>query len=115
MTLPPPQRTRFQALQSRLGSGLREQVLRSWRAASLTLLSLLAGFFAAQNVSGLLLARLPGGRPLVVLGLVLLVEVLVRLRSRFVRDQPPLGWVIVDNLRIGAVYAIVFEAFNLGS
>jgi hypothetical protein len=115
MTSPPPQRTRFQELQGRLGSGLREQVLRSWRAASLTLLSLLIGFFAAQNVSGLLLARLPGGRPLVVLGLVVLVEVLVRLRSRFVRDQPPLGWVIVDNLRIGAVYAIVFEAFKLGT
>jgi hypothetical protein len=26
------------------------------------------------------------------------------LRSRLVRDEPPLGWVIVDNLRIGATY-----------
>jgi hypothetical protein len=115
MMSPPPQRTRFQQFQVRLGSGLREQVLRSWRVASLTLLSLLVGFFVAQNVGGLLLAQLPGGRPLVVLGLVLLVEALVRLRSQVVRDQPPLGWVIVDNLRIGAVYAIVLEAFKLGT
>ncbi len=115
MTLPPPQRTRFQRLLSRSGAGLREQVLRSWRSASLTLLSLLVGFFAAQNVSGLLLAKLPGGRPLVVMALVLLVELLIRLRTRLVRDQAPLGWVIADNLRIGAVYAVVLEAFKLGT
>ena len=47
--------------------------------------------------------------------MVVVLEVLVRLRSR-VRIEPwPLGWLALDNLRIGTVYAVVFEAFKLGS
>ena len=44
-----------------------------------------------------------------------LVELLIRLRSRVVRDPLPLIWQIVDNLRIGLVYAFVLEAFKVGS
>jgi len=43
------------------------------------------------------------------------LELVVRLRSRFVGDRPGLGWVIADNLRLGLVYAVVLEAFKLGS
>ena len=50
-----------------------------------------------------------------VLGLLLVIETLVRLRSRLVRAEPSLAWVIVDNLRIGATYSIVLEAFKLGT
>jgi hypothetical protein len=39
----------------------------------------------------------------------------VRLRSRLVRSEPGLGWLMADNLRIGLVYAVVLEAFKLGS
>jgi hypothetical protein len=51
----------------------------------------------------------------VVLVMVLLVELLVRLRSRFVRGRPPLGWMLIDNMRLGAVYSVVLEAFKLGT
>jgi hypothetical protein len=50
-----------------------------------------------------------------VLLMVLLVELVVRLRGRLAAPQPGLGWVIVDNLRIGMVYAVVLEAFKLGT
>jgi hypothetical protein len=39
----------------------------------------------------------------------------IRIRSRMVLSRPDLGWVIVDNLRLGLVYAIVLEAFKLGT
>jgi hypothetical protein len=39
----------------------------------------------------------------------------VRLRGRLAPSQPGLGWVVLDNLRIGAVYAVVLEAFKLGT
>jgi hypothetical protein len=39
----------------------------------------------------------------------------VRLRTRLVKGEPPLGWVMLDNLRIGVVYALMLEAFKLGS
>ncbi len=115
MTRLPVQRTRFQGLISRIGGSLMGQLRRSWRAGSLALLALLVGFFAGQNLTALLLNAAPGGRPAVVLLFVLLVEALVRLRSRFVASDPPLAWVLVDNLRIGACYAVVLEAFKLGT
>ena len=85
MTIP-PQRTRYAAFERRLGRSLLGQLRRSWRHASLALLSLLIGYFLSQNLISLLLVRVPGGRPAVVLTLVLSMEVLVRLRTRVVRS-----------------------------
>ncbi|MDM7952901.1 MAG: DUF565 domain-containing protein [Cyanobium sp. CZS 25K] len=115
MTRLPVQRTRFQGLISQLGGSVIGVLRRSWRAGSLASLALLIGFFAGQNLTSLLLFAAPGGRPIVVLGVLLLMEVLVRLRSRLVGAEPSLAWVIVDNLRIGATYSIVLEAFKLGT
>jgi hypothetical protein len=39
----------------------------------------------------------------------------VRLRTLLVGPEPSLGWVIVDNLRIGLTFAVVYEAFKLGT
>jgi len=116
MTIPPQQRTRYAALERRLGRSLLGQLRRSWRHASLALLSLLVGYFLSQNLIGLLLVRVPGGRPAVVLSLVLSMEFLVRLRTRAQRaEEAPLVWVMLDNLRLGATYAAVLEAFKLGT
>lgn len=116
MTRTPLQQTRYATVERRLGSALLGQVRRSWRAGSLALLALLVGYFFAQNLIALLLIRLPGGRPAVVLTIVLITELLVRLRTRLARgEERPLAWVLVDNLRIGAIYAVVLEAFKLGT
>lgn len=115
MSGPARQRTRLQRLEQGLGASLFTQLRQSWRAGSLSLLALLGGFYLAQNLASLLLLKVHGGRPFVVLLLVLLFELAVRLRSRFVKDSPSLGWVMVDNLRIGATYSLVLEAFKLGS
>jgi hypothetical protein len=32
-----------------------------------------------------------------------------------VGGEPSIGWVIADNLRVGMVYSVVFEAFKLGT
>jgi dolichol kinase len=116
MTRPPLQQTRYAAMERLLGSALLGRVRRSWRAGSLALLALLVGYFCAQNFIALLLIRLPGGRPAAVLMIVLVTEVLVRLRTRLARgEERPLAWVLIDNLRIGAIYAVVLEAFKLGT
>lgn len=114
MTRLPLQRTRFDRLQRRLGDQLLGGFRGSWRRRSLSVLALLLGFYAGENITALWLERV-GQRPVVVLLLVLLLEAVVRLRSRLVATQPGLGWVIADNLRIGLVYAVVLEAFKLGS
>ena len=86
--------------------------MRSWR--------LLCGFYLAQNLTTLLVIHLPGGRPGAALGMLLVVEVMVRLRSRWLREPSatgwvPTGWVVADNLRVGAIYSVVLEAFKLGT
>lgn len=115
MNGPARQSTRLQRLERRFGGSLLTQLRASWRAGSLSLLGLLLGFYLAQNLSSLFLIHLPGGRPIGVLVFVLVCELLVRLRSRLASDNPALAWVIVDNLRIGATYAVVLEAFKLGT
>lgn len=114
MSPPPLQATRFDRLQRRLGDGLLGAFRGSWRRRSLSVLAVLIGFYIGQNITALLLERLLF-RPLVVLLLVVLIELVVRLRTRLVADVPSLAWVICDNLRIGLVFAVVLEAFKLGS
>ncbi|MEN9387382.1 MAG: hypothetical protein RLZZ255_358 [Cyanobacteriota bacterium] len=113
MTLP-LQPTRFDGLQRRVGGFLLGGFRGSWRRRSLAVLALLLGFYAGENITALWLERV-GQRPLVVLLLVLLLELVVRLRTRLVGDRPRLGWILIDNLRLGVVYAVVLEAFKLGS
>jgi hypothetical protein len=114
MTRLPLQRTRFDRVQRRFGDLLVGGLRGSWRRRSAGVLALLLGFYAGQNITALWLERV-GQRPVVVVVVVLILELLVRLRTRLVTDQVPLIWVVLDNLRIGLVYAVVLEAFKLGS
>ena len=112
---PPRQQTRLQRVLDQLGRNLRAQIGTRWATASTALLALLGGIFLGENLSAILLWKLTGGRPILVLGMVVVYEVLVRLRTRAVSDVPSLGWVVIDNLRMGVVFALVLEAFKLGS
>lgn len=111
----PRQQTRLQQVLDQVGRNVRAQIGTRWATASTALLALLGGIFLGENLSALLLWKLTGGRPILVLGMVVVYEVLVRLRTRAVKDVPTLGWVVIDNLRMGLVFALVLEAFKLGS
>jgi len=111
----PIQRTRFQRLSERLVGMVLGNWRGNWRHRSAVLLALLVGFYAGSNLTAYLLLTFPGGRPALVFTLVVLIELVVRLRGRMVSAVPGLGWVITDNLRLGFVYAVVLEAFKLGS
>ena len=108
------QRTRYERLQRQLGDQVQPVVDGPWKRRSLGMLALLLGFFLGSNLTTYYLEKI-GQRPLVVLLLVLLIEVTVRFRSRVQTNPWPLTWVLLDNLRIGVVYAVVLEAYKLGS
>jgi dolichol kinase len=112
---PPLQRTRFQRASHRLAASLMGQLRGEWRQGSAVLLALLLGFYSGGNLTSYVLPVFPGGRPAMVLALVLALEVLVRLRGRMLSGPPGLSWRIADNLRIGLVYAVVLEAYKLGT
>ncbi|WP_320676876.1 DUF565 domain-containing protein [Prochlorococcus sp. MIT 1300] len=106
------QKTRFDKFQKYTGGYFSQSFFGSWRKRSLGLISLLVGFLVASELG---IGKEILGRPLISLVMVVSVEVLVRLRTR-VRTQPwPMSWLALDNFRIGAVYAVVLEAFKLGS
>ncbi len=110
----PVQSTRLQQALESSGRTALSGWRGDWRHRSLALLALLLGLFAGNNVTSFVLYQF-GPRPLAVLLLVVLVELVARLRSHWVRGEPSLGWVLCDNLRIGVVYAVVLEGFKLGS
>ncbi len=109
------QTTRFQRFSAALGRAVIGQLRGSWRHRSAVLLALLVGFYAGGNITAYVQPMFPGGRPAMVLAVVLALELLVRLRGRLVSGELPLLWRVVDNLRIGLVYAVVLEAFKLGT
>jgi len=86
----------------------------SWRRRSLGLISLLTGFYIGSNITAYLLAR-SGQRIFIAILMVALVECVVRIRTRVNNTPWPLYLVCIDNLRVGTVYAVVLEAFKLGS
>jgi hypothetical protein len=115
MTRLPLQSTRYNRLQESLAQALGLGIPGSWRVRSLQMLALMAGFYLGANLTTYVNDQIPGGRPSAVLLMVVVVELMIRLRSRLIRGRPPLGWVLCDNLRIGAVYSVVLEAFKVGT
>ena len=107
--------TRYDRLQRRVGAHLSQALVGPWRRRSVGLLALLFGFIVGSNVTMYWYQKSGEQRPIAVLMMVAVLEILVRLRSRVRMDPWPLGWLALDNLRIGTVYAVVFEAFKLGS
>ncbi len=111
----PLQRTRYQQFSAAIGTVVVGQLRGSWRHRSAVLLALLLGFYVGGNVTAFVMYLFPGGRPALVLALVVALELVVRLRGRMVSGPAGLGWRLVDNLRIGMVYAVVLEAYKLGT
>lgn len=106
--------TRYEQFQRRVGFQLTRSLKGSWRRRSLGFLSLLLGFILGSNFTMYWFEEI-GQRPVVVLAMVVLIELMIRART-FVRKEPwPLGWLALDNIRIGCVFSVVFEAYKLGS
>jgi hypothetical protein len=116
----PRQSTRFERFATAAATSLLGPFRGSWRRRSVLMLSLLLGFYAGGNITVYVVVRFPGGRPSLVLAVVLLLELVVRLRTRALPPLPdgrpaPLGWMVADNLRLGFVYSVVLEAFKVGT
>lgn len=116
----PRQPTRFERFAGAVATSLFGPFRGSWRRRSALLLALLLGMYAGGNVTVFVVVRFPGGRPALVLALVLLLELVVRIRTRALppasEGQPvPFGWMLADNLRLGLVYSVVLEAFKVGT
>ena len=108
------QNTQLEKFQKKLSFLFGSSLYGSWRRRSIGLLSLLVGYYLGSNATMYYLQKI-GQRPIVVLVMVIIIELLIRLRSYVNKTPWPLHWLIIDNLRIGSIYSVCLEAFKLGS
>ena len=85
----------------------------TWRAKSIGLISVLIGYFLFANFATKFISE--GKNELIMVPIIIVfIEFIIRIKpsssSKFYYI-----WTVVDKLRIGAVYAIILEAFKLGS
>ena len=107
-------KTNYDSFMKSLFKGFNNSLIGPWRSRSLGLMSVLIGFYLASTISAYYLEEFRQ-RVLVVGLLCFLLEIAIRYRRNLIRlNQFPL-LLIVDNFRIGITYAIVLEAFKLGS
>ena len=107
------QKTRFTVFYDSLNLVFLGFLKSSWKDKSLNLLSILLGYFLFANFITKFISE--GKNEL------LMIPVIITLFEFIIRMKPPrnsniyLIWILLDKIRIGAVYALILEAFKLGS
>ena len=85
----------------------------TWRTKSIGLISVLTGYFLFANFLTKFISE--GKNELVMVPIIIVfIEIIIRIKPSSSSNLYYL-WKIVDKLRIGGVYAIILEAFKLGS
>ena len=107
------QKTNFLRISSQLNNLLFGFLSDSWRSKSIGLISVLTGYFLFANFLTKFISE--GKNELIMVPIIIVfIEIIIRIKpstsSRFY-DL----WSVVDKLRIGAIYAVILEAFKLGS
>ena len=107
------QKTNFSKITFRLNNLLFGFLSDSWRSKSIVLISVLSGYFLFANFLTKFISE--GQNELIMAPIIIfLIEIIIRIKpssnSRFYNI-----WLVVDKLRIGAIYAVILEAFKLGS
>ncbi len=107
------QKTNFLRISSQLNNLLFGFLSDSWRSKSIGLISVLTGYFLFANFLTKFISE--GKNELIMVPIIILfIEIIIRIKpssnSRFY-DL----WSVIDKLRIGAIYAVILEAFKLGS
>ena len=107
------QKTNYSRLTNQISSFLFDFLISSWRSKSIGLISVLSGYFLFANFLTKFISE--GKNELVMVPvLMLVVELIIRIRP-YPRSKLFDLWSIVDRVRIGASYAVILEAFKLGS
>ena len=107
------QKTKFSQINDQFNKLLFGFLSSSWKSKSINLISVLTGYFLFANFVTKFISE--GRNELIMVPIIILIIELI------IRTRPPLDsslfklWTIVDKVRIGATYAVILEAFKLGS
>ena len=107
------QKTRFTVFFDSLNLVFIGFLKSSWKDKALNLLSILFGYFLFANFITKFITE--GKNELLMIPvIILLFEIIIRIRP-LRKSNIYLLWMVLDKIRIGAVYALILEAFKLGS
>ena len=107
------QKTKFSIINDKFSKLLFGFLSSSWKSKSINLISVLTGYFLFANFATKFISE--GRNELI------MVPVIIIIIEFIIRIKPPSSsslfdlWSIVDKFRIGATYAVILEAFKLGS
>ena len=107
------QKTRFTVFFDSLNIVFLGFLKSSWKDKSLNFLSILFGYFLFANFITKFISE--GKNELLMIPvIIILFEVIIRMKPQR-NSNIYLIWMLLDKIRIGAVYALILEAFKLGS
>ena len=107
------QKTNFSKITYQLNKLFFGFLSDTWRSKSIGLISVLTGYFLFANFLTKFISE--GKNELIMVPIIIVfIEIIIRIKpsssSKFYEI-----WSVVDKLRIGAIYAVILEAFKLGS
>ena len=107
------QKTKFSRINDKFYDLLFGFLSSSWKLKSINLLSVLFGYFLFANFITKFISE--GQNELIMVPIIMLIiELIIRLKPVTKSSFFNL-WSILDKFRIGATYAVILEAFKLGS
>ena len=107
------QKTNFSRINDQFSNLLFGFLSSSWRSKSINLLSILIGYFLFANFITKFISE--GKNELLMVPIIILIiEFVIRAKPSS-KSGLFIFWSVIDKFRIGATYAIILEAFKLGS
>ena len=107
------QKTKFSRINDQFNNLLFGFLSSSWKSKSINIISVLFGYFLFANFVTKFISE--GKNELVMVPIIILIiEFIIRIRPSQNSSLFNL-WSIFDKVRIGATYAVILEAFKLGS
>ena len=107
------QKTRFSIFSDKFAEIIFGFLNLSWREKSINLISVLTGYFLFANFITKFISE--GKNELVMVPIIIfIIELIIRSKPKSTSSIYYL-WSVIDKLRIGATYALVLEAFKIGS
>ena len=107
------QKTKFSIINDQFNNLLFGFLSSSWKSKSINIISVLTGYFLFANFATKFISE--GRNELIMVPiLILIIEIIIRSKPNSNSILFNL-WSVVDKVRIGATYAVILEAFKLGS
>ncbi len=97
-----------------LFTNIRPYLSNSWRKRSLMILSLLSGFYFTNSLISFFLDEYINTIILALL-IILIMEITIRSLIFSKKNILSIFLLAINNFRIGSTYALILEAFKLGS